>query len=363
MNKIFLIFTWLLLLTTVGTAAKVNSPANIITIMQKSKIQYEIASLVEPVSPQDLGKRENSNKFYRVRTANGLAVLPYQIKNEAQKHLKKGEELFFAKKYPEARALYKKVLEIDPSYFVAMTYTGQTYEKEENFDEAILWYKKAIENNYIDYMAHWFLADNYIYKMQFKEAMREITIALILNRNHANIKKILTLIYNLNNIHTADWTFTPQIKIYSENTVTPQTLKEKKQEAPKGKEKTQTALPPGTGNKVTIETTQEWLAYALPKAVWRFEPGYKKAKGVKEGEFSILEEKEALFSLYSDLLLKDKFEGDAFKALKLAYDKKWVNEFLFFEIILIKHPYVAYELSQRFIEKIADYIIAARGKR
>ncbi|MCP4155526.1 MAG: hypothetical protein GY757_47825, partial [bacterium] len=89
----------------------------------------------------------------------------------------------------------------------------------------------------------------------------------------------------------------------------------------------------------------------------------KKAKGVKEGEFSILEEKEALFSLYSDLLLKDKFEGEAFKALELAYDKKWVNEFLFFEIILIKHPYVAYELSQQFIEKIADYIIAARGKR
>lgn len=215
-----------------------------------------------------------------------------------------------------------------------MTYIGQTYEIEGDFDNAIEWYEKTISLNYIDYMAHWFLADAYKMRGELDLAVDEITIAMILNRNNPRIEKSLSDIYKLKKLKTDDWTFNPQIKIDS------------------------------TGiDEVSISFSPDWLGYAMVKAVWKYEPGYKESMGVTSGSFSTIEEKECFISLMTSFDKKRLKKHPEFKALKLSLDKKMIDEFIFYEIILPEYPFVAYQLTEEFLNEIKDYVKEIRGNK
>lgn len=320
------------LLNVIGQ--EINSPADILKIMEKSPVTYELNSLEKEILPKDRTDNLNYNHYYRVNDEGQISTYKYEIDSNVQTYLTKAEEYFHGKKFSLAREMYLEALRADSTYFEVMTYIGQTYGIEGDFDKAIEWYKKTIDLNYIDYMAHWFLADAYKTKGELDKAVDEITIARILNRNNPRIEKSLKNIFELKKLKTEDWTFNPQIEIDSIGV-----------------------------NKVRISFDSDWLGYAMVKALWKYEPGYKKSMGVSEGTFSTIEEKECFVSLMTSFNKKKLKKHPEFKALQLALDKKMIDEFIFYEIVLPEHPFVAYQLPVEFIVGIKNYVIEVRGKQ
>lgn len=315
-------------------AQEIHTPAEILKIMEKSTISYELSVLENEIPQKDRTTILNYNHYYRINNESKISTHKYEIKDDVQAYLTKAEKYFHDKKFSFAREMYLEVLKADSTYFMVMTYIGQTYGIEGDFDKAIEWYKKTIDLNYIDYMAHWFLADAYKTKGELDNALDEITIAKILNRNNTRIDLSYKEIYALNKLKTDDWTFNPQIKIDSVGT-----------------------------KKVSVSFHSDWLGYAMVKAVWEHEPGYRKSMGVSEGTFSTIEEKECFVSLITSFDKKKLKKNPEFKALQLSLDKKMIDEFIFYEILLPDYPQVAYQLPIDFIIDLKNYVIQVRGKQ
>ncbi len=332
MKKIFLLFGFINLLFLYSIGQDLHMPDEILKIMEKSIVTYEIKILEQDILPIDRSEKLNYNFFYRVEKGNKISTFEFVIDSNATGFLHKAETFFAEKKYVSAREMYLKALEVDPKYYTAMTYVGQTYGIEKNYKKAIEWYKKTIQLNFIDYMAHWFLADIYKSQGEIDKAVDEITIAMVLNRNNPRIKKAMEDIYKLKKLKTEDWVFNPQMKIDS------------------------------TGiNKVKIEYKGDWLGYALVKAVWEFEPGYKKSMGVEKGTISTIEEKECFVSLMGSFDKKKIKKNPEFNALQLALDNEMIDEYIFFEIVLPEYPFAAYQLTEEFVNDIKNYVIQVRG--
>lgn len=315
-------------------AQDLHSAAEIFKIMEESEITYEFTNLHGEIEIPDRSENLNYHNAYRVIDENGIHTYEYSLEGEAAEHFKKAEEYFNTKKLPEARDEYLKVLEIDSTFFKAMTYIGQTYEIENNLEKASEWYQKTIQANYIDYMAHWFLADAYKNTGEKDKALLEITIAHILNRNNPRIIESMNEIFKMNKLNRHDWAFNPQMRLEKYDK-----------------------------DKVRIVSDPTWLGYAMTKSVWQYEPGYRESMGVKEDEFSFLEEKECFISLLGGLDKKVLKKTPEFKALNLAVQNDLIDEYIVYEILLPEYPFVAYQFPEEFIENISRYLIDICGKK
>ena len=334
MKKLGLTITLITLLTSLAIGQQIHTPAEIFKLMEKSPVSYELKELKQPVPVPDRSANLNFNDFYRVQSGNEIFTYRYSVNDTVSSYLKKAEDFFQSRQYSFARDMYMMALKLDSTYYQSITYIGQTYEIEGNLDEAITWYQKAIDKNYIDYMAHWFMADAYKVKGELKTAVDEITIAQILNRNNPRILRSLNEIYQLNKLKTKEWVFNPQMEIDS------------------------------TGpHNVSIASSPDWLGYAMVKALWAYEPGYRESMGVKKNTYSTLEEKECFALLINGFSKKKLRKHPEYKALNLALDKYMINEYIFYEIILPDNPFAAYQLSEEFINSIKDYVIQIRGSK
>lgn len=327
--KICLFTSILLFNSNYSSAQDINSPADIIKILEKSDVSYEISELSSEVEPPDYSKDINMATYYT--TENGgfeniqLDKTTFKLKSET--------EVFFQKKdYEAARKNYLIIYEKYPKLSKISTYIGQTYELEGDAKTAAAWYKKSIDNNYIDYLAHWFLGRNYINAGKIDEGIEQIMIAHILNRNYTSILNELIEVLATQNIEYDNWVLNPQYNIEKKN-----------------------------DEKVLIEFDELWLSYALTKAVWTYEPGYKESKGIDEGEESSLEDKEALLGIY--IMTEDKKKAKkikAIKALHLAADEKFFDEYVIYESFLPRLPLVAYQMNEAQILNLVSYLKTVR---
>jgi len=198
-------FTVLFSLLIIGInlfGQEIHSSAEILKIMEKSKMTYALEVVESDVLTPDRSKDLNYNFYYRVEKGGEISTLEYEPNEESKEPKKKAEKFFKDGNYVKAREMYLKVLEVDPAFCQVMTYIGQTYGIEKNWEKAIEWYQKTIEKNYIDYMAHWFLADAYAEIGEWDKAVDEITIAQILNRNNPRIKQSMEIIYKKKKLKT-----------------------------------------------------------------------------------------------------------------------------------------------------------------
>lgn len=67
------------------------------------------------------------------------------LEDEALEFFAQGEQKFTAKKYEEAAIYYRKALEVEPEFYKATLYIGDTYWIREKPDSAIVYYEKAKE--------------------------------------------------------------------------------------------------------------------------------------------------------------------------------------------------------------------------
>jgi len=318
-----------------GYSQKIHSTDEILKMLTDSKLGYEIKTLDKPIAVADYSNKLNQPNSYRVVNDDKIMTYEYKMSEAAELKLQKAESYFQAKDYDNALQAYKSVLEVDSGLHFVLTYIGQVYEINKDHKNAILWLKKAISKNYIDYMAHWFLADNYSDTNQLKDAVDEITIARILNRNNKNIKKSFDRIFLKAKRDTTDWYFNPQMEI--------------------------TKI---SDTKISVGISEKWIGYAMAKALWLYEPGYSESMGVEKGKYSTLEDKECLVSeLIALTNAKTKIDDDKqLLVLKNTVDTKSFDEYILYEILLPKRPAVAYQLPQSTIEAIKNYILNVRNK-
>lgn len=327
----------LVLIIFLGTSLlgqKIHTPAEIFTILEKSTISYSLSTLEKEILPPDRSENLNYNDFYREETKDKISTLQYHLSKEVTADFDKAEKYFQDHEPALARGMYQQALAKDSMCYKALTYIGQMYEMEKNHEKAIEWYQKAIDKNYIDYMSHWFIADVYSAIGEKDKAVEEVTIAWILNRNNPRIQKAVQRIYDLKKIKFPTWTFTPQMEIDSVGE-----------------------------NKVEIKFQTEWLGWAMVKALWRYEPEYRESMGFKEGILSTTQEKEAILSLLTSIKKKQLKKHPELKMLRKALDEKMIDEFIFFEIFLPEYPSIAFQLPQKFILSIKDYVVKIRGTK
>jgi len=313
---------------------QLHHPAEIFKILEISNISYNIEDLKEAIKSPDFSDKLNVNNVYRIESDSGLFVYDYSLEDSAQQYFNKAEEYFTNKNRDSAIVYYEKVLEKQPNYYKVMTYIGQMNGSLGRLDDALDWYKKTIEVNYIDYLAHYLIADIYKLKGDFDNAINEITIARILNRNNPRMAELQSKLYKEKKLKIEDGYFNPQYNIAQKES-----------------------------GVVEIKMNIDWMGYALTKAVWEFEPGYKESMGVEKGTYSSLEDKEALIVLYNGLLNNGKKtiqKNTDFINLVKAIENDYLTEFILYEIVLPEHPEVAYQLRKEQIENIKDYLLTIR---
>jgi len=317
-----------------GFSQQIHSPSEIFKIMADSKLSYELKLIEKEIPCQDNSEKLNYHDSYRILRDSGLETHHFNYTEEAKPLFDKAELFFNNHQTDSALIYYQRTIQVDSTLSNVMTYMGQIYEKREDRQQAIEWFKRAIQTNYIDYMAHWFLADNYLAINKIKDAANEIAIARILNRNNPRIKKSMDKIFEQAFMNVEDWCFNPQIQL--------------------------SKTPDG---KIGVSCNEKWSGYALTKALWKFEPGYKESMGVSDGAYSTLEDKECLITF---LRVMENTKVDASKerqlmVLKEAVANKYLDSYILYEIVLPQTPFVAYQLPEKTILELKEYILNIRN--
>jgi tetratricopeptide (TPR) repeat protein len=319
---------------TPAKAQTVHKPSELLKIMTDSKLAYSIGEMESPIEPKDYSANVNGNYTYHEDSDGHMVVKTVSLSKEATEEFNAAEEAFAKTgNTKNARMHYQKVLEMQPDYFPAITYIAQTYEGEENYDKAVSTYKQAINKNYVDYMPHWFLADVYFKQKEYEDAADEITIASILNRNHPRIQESMKKIYEKAHLKYDDWVLTPQFEVKG------------------GKEK-----------EVKVLGKDEWLGYAMGKAIWKFEPGYAEGQGEKQGVPSVIEEKECMLCLFTVAEnSKKKIKDKGILNLQKALENRMMDQFILYEEFFRWQPSIVYQLSNKTIKSMKDYVMLAHG--
>lgn len=314
-----------------------HTPSEILTLLQTSKVGYEVGPLIIPIKSTDGPVLGNG---YYVEKKDNLQFIKSYAENETEEIKKlrlKANDMLNRENadYKAIQKLLEKVLKLNPQHGEVMTQLGLTYFEMGEEDIARQWYEKAIHINPQDYYAHWQLAEALLYSGNVEEAKREIAIAHILNRNLPRLFLKMKDVFFISKTPYADWQFLPQYQI---------------------------SEPDNT--RVAIDASGIWLTYALYKAVWKYEPNYAASMVNGAGQdLSQLEEMESLLGLYLTYATYTPQEGEVYPeldALGKAIENEMLEEYIMYEIILPRQPIYANYLDEAFMDRILKYLYTVR---
>jgi tetratricopeptide (TPR) repeat protein len=339
--KIGLLFLFSVATTSINFAqSHLSTPMEIMSFMEASPTKYEITQLYG-----------EAPKRKRTVLANGTFIQPkedreytYEYEELESKREKKWRVEAMALRnmenpdYVKIRKLFGKVLKSSPYNAQLMTYMGETYYDEANFQEARKWLYKALDHNPIDYSAHKILAEIFLKEGALDSAVQEITIAHLFNRNNPYLLTRLKEIYTQKGLnYYEDWGFDPKYHINLD-----------------------------TNKTVVITADGIWLTYAMYKAVWTHEPDYHYIKEQQEvSDYLFHAEMEAsigTFLTYSAMQQEDKRHFPALYAFEIALDHEMIEEYVMYEILLVDHPTLAAHLTPDFIQKLSNYMLTVRSR-
>lgn len=337
MMKIFIVLSLTMLVggrLSAQSAHTIHTPAEIVKTMIDSKIQYFL-------KPDQTGQSFLDTTNYRNilvpsflvqrKFGDTVRLRQYELNSDAQKILESAETAFQSQKSTEAREKYKQVLDKVPECSTIMDFIGQTYEHDGDFKTAAEWYRKAIEVNPIDYMGHWFLAAA-ISRTNDSETVDEILTALVLNRNNPRLMDQLYEILRHMGYVYDDWHFVPKYKLEK------------------------------VGDSVNvIYGGVDWVGYAMAKALWAAEPGFRpKSHPGDSLDMHTTEELEALAMIYqresNTPADSGKSTDEGIVNMAKALDKKLGGEFVLFELFLRKQPIASALLPHDTIHDLVQYV-------
>lgn len=307
-------------------AVEIYTPDKILKIAEKSKNVYEIVG-----EDKDFIKEKTTGYLipgeiqFIKKDGGKYSIGVYELSDKADLVIAKAEEAFKEQKYAQAIELYEKVKRIDPGYLIIDNYIGDAYFMMKEYEKAKGCFENAIKVNYLNYQAHWFLADTLWELGRKKEALNEITKAHILNIYHPEVKKIMINYRKQSGIDWDTWSYVPQCEIKK-----------------------------SSGKKISIRATLDWVTYGMTKALWKFEPGYASEhldnKTAKESLIYI-EEAEAFLARAASADKKSKLDQIA-----KCEEEGCILNFVSYEIKLKDDPVEVLKYSSDRIEGIVRYI-------
>lgn len=324
-------FRWILLTGFVFVQAataqtvdhpRLHEPTEILQIMEKSPISYHMQNGNEKKLLKEMEAPVMNSELHLLRGEDGVMDIT------AVKHTAKGsalfqgaESLFSQHKYDAALLVYWEIHGQEPAYEHVHALIGDAHYQAGNLDSAAYHFEEAIRKNPIDYQAHWFLADTYSRMGRDEDALRTITRAHLLNRNHEMLKKVFLGYRDKSGKKWKEWSFRPAYRVEVKD------------------------------QEVVITAPAKWLPYAMAKAVWKSEPGYAESvlgPGVSSGNISwyLAEEFEAMS------MLDPKEE----KRLAAAMEKDMLVPFILYEYMSIEKPWVFYMVDDGTIDKVIAYL-------
>ncbi len=315
---------------------KIHTLDELMKIMENSEMTYQIATLEEPVKSVDYSDKVVGAMFFRPKEVGMISTMGYKLDSSMQKRYEIADSYLFSGKSDSALFCFKEMIRDDSTLYFVLTLIGQCYEMKKDNDEAMKWFQLAIDKNYIDYKSRWFLADHYMAKGETEKALNEICLAKILNRNNPRLHASFDYILKADGRKVEDWYLTPQIMLKKESE-----------------------------KLVTISADKCWFGYALAKALWQYDPGFRKEVGAVEGQMTTTEEKECLVSTWMSFLNEKDSCANVRELVCMdeAFRKGFFNEFVFYECFLPKEPFLAAQLPEEWIEGIKKYMLEVRYPR
>ena len=334
------LFCSFLLVYSSGLWAQVHltTPLEILTFMEASPTTYEFEQLYG--TPPRKNRTILPHGAYLIVSEGKEYQYSYQeVYSEEQKvWLNKATDWLNAEQppYPKIRRLYQRMLQAHPNDASLHTLIGATYFEEGQWSIAQKWFDKALAINPIDYKARWLLGELFLQQEHLDTALYTITMAHLFNRNHPRLLKRLVEVYELaGQPYYRNWGFDPLMQVYKD------------------------------GETVVVSADGIWLTYGLYKAVWEYDTDYQYIKSQQSiSDYLFQQEMEAAigtYMTYTELKRDDPRNYPAMNALGLCLDRELVEEFVFYEILLVDRPALAYHLTPSFRRRLLQYIASIRS--
>jgi len=301
-----------------------------LAIVSKSPRIYNFSTTTESLVVPEREGRLNFNYYRVVDSAGTRRPAPYEISQESFELAELGWQAFMAHEPETALEMFTEVLDSFPDYTPVMSKMAQVLEEMGEIGQAIYWYKKALQINPVDYIAAWSLALVYERRGENSDAVRFISHAWIMNRNHPQIRRDFARIAKTAGRTFSDWDFVPQYRIGE------------------------------VQGKAEILYQPAWLGYAVCQAVWEFETGFIASRPI-EGDPGMFRERECLACLVSTMRSDQRNTTEpALLGFEAALKNRMALEFILFEILLPDKPDMAYILDDARINKLIQYIRLTR---
>jgi tetratricopeptide (TPR) repeat protein len=322
---------------------KIHTQEQIIEIMNKSSIHYEVKKVKEgekPYSSFSISgfKPVEPNPFVRLTQKNGGEFTVYndEPQGEMKNLIDGGMRELEAKNPLKAREYFEKATALDAQNFKAWSYLAQTYLAEADYPKAINYLKKAIALNEIAFQEYLLLAFGYLGVSDIINALDAATSAFMYDKNDPLILESLKSILDLNNLKLREPRFSFPFFLEAKN------------------DKECTVF-------IIGDPGEYWLPSAFLSAIWLMEPEFKKidAMFTDANRINILKIREMLllqtFS-FDAFLADNKILDEQQKYLHNAMGAGYMEEILTWEIAASTLPQAVYFLSKDERQKLKNYI-------
>jgi tetratricopeptide (TPR) repeat protein len=316
---------------------QLHSPAEALDIMRYSSVNYTISPLRATLKAPSLKVLDHGNFITYVEGKKVLRNYRDLESKTIAAQRNKAESLILSpdSDLADIKKACNEVLAEIPAHSVMATILGLCYQREADTTRATQWFQKAVEFNPIDYYAHWMLASQYARIGQDSLANWHYVKAHVLNRNNPRLDHEMQAQLKKQHNIRFDWSFSPAYRVIN-------------------------AI-----DGVRIDSEENWLSYAIYKALWQHEPNYAKTMAPEGDEYGIIEETECLLGLYaalsSDLTPPSSLTLEQ-ERLIYSVEHDHLETFLFYEVILPQQPLAALFLEDVFIQDIYKYLLEVRRR-
>ena len=319
------------------------SNSEIIKIMESSKTTYSITSTEEldNISISEFSKLYFPQLTHHVEyplvveNDSSLYLKSFPFDSLAWKVLLRGEECYKDQDYEQALLYYKEAINLSENFYIAYLNAGDCHLMQNNFPEALSYYKKAYNINPYDYRCSFYQGTAYSKLEDYINAKKFYLNALVLKPRHTNLMNVLSSLSDKLEIDVNEQTFEPK------------------------------ALAKMEDGKVEIyldlKNNTVWMAYAFAKAIWLGEKEVRlKLSNDVDTKWNSIAEKQALLCLmenYINLLDDNKIQHDEYldRIMNILEDG-YLDEFVIYEIASKMNPDVVLQLPKNFQVRIKEYL-------
>lgn len=311
--------------TNIEINGNIHLPDELFKITGQSSLYYIITVLSDTGNVAEEEKPVLSNQLYIRKEGDKLSLYEYELSGKAGKIKKAADDLFEKEEYAASIKKYLELYNKDTTYYFALTLAGDCFYNLGDYENAIFYFDKAIAGNFIDYDAHWFKADALRRLGDMDGALREITIAHLLNVNYENLNLVFRRFRELAGRPWKEMDFEPRYELQK------------------------------SGDSIFVNVVPGSVGYAIAKAIWKYEPGYAEKMTGKPREDDLtlnsLEETEAAIAMLVENQMDDMFN-------RLVEDDM-IHQFVSYEFISKKYPSTLLFLpggAPELFDRLIDYI-------